>query len=453
MSNRVLMLKHLGRMPATSEEHEAAILLQEEEAERKHARRAQEQRELRSQSAIRVSKDDRYRTIISDALRHFEAHVGKPLPVEESDSRWKAWAESMQTKVREFKTCREVLHFAQSGIPFDHREPVKDDPVDLYLYDQLVHYEFPWLDDSFKKLSDNADSIPETLLFRDGRILSNIFFWHARSLLFCLSHIKGPKRILELGGGYGSIARLWLKNDICEPDRYVIADLPQSLFFSEVALRKEFGDIVGYFENGVDPGTKVLLVPISELEKFKDRSDLVINIGSLQEMSDAWVSHYMGWLDRYDADWFYSLNYMGQPLQIMAESRTLWAPRPSENWTARVIHPDVPLVKIICVGRNFVEMLFEKVRATGSVKDWSVLKGRALTRETYLDGLELFRRCPTQEDAAIFLDTVLRKHIDLPTMLLPKELLLIAKSVVASGRTEFASAAAAMEGMIGHLSA
>lgn len=447
------MLKHLGRTPALNDEDAEKLFREEDKVEQLHQARAREQKELRASAAARNSKDERDDVILADARRHFASQADKPLPVEDDDSRWKRWSASMQEKVKEFTSCREALHFAQSGIPFDHRVSVKEDPDDIELYDKLVYFEFPWLRDELIKLGDNPDSIPETLLFRDGRTLSNIFFWHVRSMLFCLSHIKNPKKILELGGGYGSIARLWLKNEICPPDRYVIADLPQSLFYSEVALRKEFGEIVGYFENGIDPGTKVLLVPITELENFKDRSDLVINIGSLQEMSDAWVTHYMGWLDRYSADWFYSLNYMGQPLQLMGESRTLWAPRPSEEWTARVINPDVPLVKIMCVGRHFVEILFEKKISASTIKDWSVFNGGILTRNSYLEGLELFRRCPTQENGAEFINTYLKLHNAMPTQLPPKELLMISGALASAGNTDFENVSKNLRKMIGNLSA
>jgi hypothetical protein len=241
--------------------------------------------------------------------------------------------------------------------------------------------------------------------------------------MFLKRHALPARRILEIGGGYGNAARLWMsgKGDI---DKYVIVDLPGSLFFSEVCLRAEFGDDVGYWE-GRDPGTKVVLLPIGRLAEYRDQCDLVINIGSMQEMSDRWVDFYMQWLDKCGARYFYSLNYMGQPLEYLFESRTLWAPRPSGMWTSRVINPDPVIVKIMCSGRCFAEILYEKAPAGKGFKDWAVLSGDMMDRKSYLEGLELLRRNFLYEDGLTFLDHVIRS-VNAGAMVFPKEALAVA---------------------------
>lgn len=339
------------------------------------------------------------------------------------ESRWNFWAQSMAEPFDKFTDCKEVRRYAQSSIPFDHRLTVDRYPHGFWFYDSVLFGEFPQFVQQIRALQETSQSRAETLMTWDGRLLSDIIYWHMRPLLVCQAHLNKPKIVAEIGGGYGGMARLWMHNQIAVPERYIIIDLPESLFYSEVCLRAEFGDAVGYFD-GQDPGTRILLVPIGELESLDVKPDLVLNIGSMQEMCDQWVSYYMDWLDRSGAQHFYSLNYMGQPLAEMMESRTFWAPRPSPKWTARIINSDVPLVKYQCSYRFFAEILFERADHESSIDEWSVLKGAYVTRDSYLNGLELLRRNPSQENATKFMDAFIKNNKSLP---MPKEMRFVAR--------------------------
>src|SRR5712664_4072749 len=74
--------------------------------------------------------------ILSDARRNLEGARKLTMPVKDGsstyNSRWSPWAESYYKEAARFTTCRDVLHFAQSGIPFDHREPAKDHKLETY---------------------------------------------------------------------------------------------------------------------------------------------------------------------------------------------------------------------------------------------------------------------------------------------------------------------------------
>jgi putative sugar O-methyltransferase len=372
--------------------------------------------------------DDRDIIILGDARRHMMAARSWPPPVSDGssiyDSRWSAWAKSYYEEALKFTTCRDVLHFAQQSIPFDHRIRIEEHKEEFQIYEKLLTEEFPFLMDTQFNLYDNAKSIPETLYRNYGRLTSNVFYWHLRIMFRCQEDVPNLNSILEVGGGYGSLARLWMLNKI---KRYVIVDLPESLFYSEVCLRAEFGDNVGYWE-GSDPGTPIVLVPVGRISEYTQKSDLVINVGSLQEMSDAWVSFYMDWLDRYQPRFFYSLNYMGQSVVHLYESRNFWAPRPSEKWATRLLSPDVPLVKIMCSGRDFVEILYERAKPVQKFAAWSVLKGCLFNRATYLEGLELLRQDMTTANAMTFLAIVTAAN-DNKRLMCPKEILFIASAV------------------------
>lgn len=377
------------------------------------------------------AKRDYDAAILADARRHLEGARKLPLPVKDGsstfDSRWSPWAESYYKEASSFTTCRDVLHFAQSGIPFDHREPVRDKKTELDTYEKMMSEEFPFRIEEQLRLFDNPESIPETLCLKYGRLVSNIFYWHLRVMFRCIEDITPLQSIFEIGGGYGSLARLWLKNESVDVKRYVIADLPESLFYSEVCLRAEFGDQIGYWE-GTDPGTKVVLLPICRLNEYHDKSDLVINVGSMQEMSDSWVDYYMDWIDQYAPKYFYSLNYVGQSLVHMYESRNFWAPHPSRAWTTRLIDGNVPIIKAMCAGRDFAEAIYERCEPTRKFSEWSVLGGYFFNRATYLEGLELLRQDMTVNNAIQFIHACTTNN-DKKRLMVPKEVLFIASLI------------------------
>lgn len=370
--------------------------------------------------------------ILATARQNLEAARQLKPPVDNADgeiqSRWKDWADRIYQETKTFTSCREVLHYAQSKIPFDHRSVVKPDVSEFDKYACLLNNEFPQWYHLLHLVSENPASIPETVYLLWGKhLVSNVFFWQLRNMFFCQTHVDPLNSIIEIGGGYGALARLWLNNPEAKVERYVIVDLPEALFFSEVCLKAEFGDQVGYW-HGQDPKTKVVLVPVSRIDEYTKPSDLVISIGSMQEMSDAWISHYMGWLDRYNAKFFYSLNYMGASIEHLFESRNFWAPRPSHYWSTRVLHPDVPLIKTMCEGRSFVEVLYEKIKSQAKFASWSVLNGGFFDRGAYLEGLELLRQDCTEINAKVFINMVMQNVIA-RKFLLPKEVFSVASAI------------------------
>lgn len=393
------------------------------------------------------SHGDDDKRILAAAVAHFDVARALPDPVEipNSESRWFQWNETFASLIRRFTNCRQVLHYAQSKIPFDHREPAREYIHSFGYLMNMIHSEFMLCFNDFRELGDHPESLPATIKNCGGVLISNIFLWHLRSILFLYVHAK-PKRILEIGGGYGTACRLWMTSKQAKIEKYYIVDLPGSLFFSEVCLRKEFGGDVGYWD-GADPDTRIVLVPIGRLKEFKAEYDLVINIGSMQEMDDPWIDFYMKWLDDCGARYFYSLNYMGQPLELLFESRTLWAPRPSSQWVSRVINPDPPLVKFLCSGRNFAEILYERAASPKTLKDWSALKGDHIDRKVYLDGLDLLRMEPTWENSTAFIDRVVNGSINAGIMPIPKEIMLVAASCLRERPT------AELKVLVDHLSA
>lgn len=338
--------------------------------------------------------------------------------------RWSLLAEKMREAIPQFQTATQVLHAAQGVFPFTHLGKVKSDTI-ISAY-SLVLNEFLWLKSKLDAAQENRRSINDRVAIladNNDQLVSDMLFWHLRSVFSAQTWCGETARVLEIGGGYGAFARLWLLTNIKPCERYVIVDIPESLFFAEVCLRDEFGDEVGYFL-GDDPGTRLLLVPTTKFAEFKGKIDIVVSVGSLQEMSTEWVILYMDWLDRSGAQSFYSLNYGGSPIGLIAESRNYWAPCPSPKWATVVLNEEPPVVKLLCIERQFVEAIYERRTPLQRFDGWSHASGYKMTRKVYIEGLERLRQDWTIENAATFFNAVINEWPGNENTL-PKELIAI----------------------------
>jgi hypothetical protein len=335
------------------------------------------------------------------------------------------------------------LHYAQKHITFDGRSPFPSELMEIQFREWAVENEFPDLAPVLRRMYDNPLSFPESLGEFNGRTVSRIFYYHARIVLAGITYANRPKRILEIGGGYGEIARLWLTNSIAPAESYVIVDIPECLFFAEIALKAEFGDQVGYFD-GHDPGTRILLVPIPYLGDLTRSVELVVNTGSMQEMTDEWIDFYTEWLAKYDTRYFYSLNYLAQPISVMGESRNLWSQRLGAEWSTRHLRLNIPLLDLEGPTRDFLEVLYEKSPATRGLKEWSIYRGHILSKTTYAEGLDLLRQDFTVENAKTFVNLVMEK---MPYH--PKELLYIVEWLSRHQESEFESVRAKLREELG----
>jgi hypothetical protein len=154
----------------------------------------------------------------------------------------------------------------------------------------------------------------------------------------------------------------------------------------------------------------------------------------MQEMTDEWIDFYIEWLAKYDTRYFYSLNYIAQPIAVMGESRNLWSQRLGAEWSARHLRLNIPLLDLEGPTRDFLEALYEKSPAKRSLKEWSIYRGQMLSKPTYVEGLDLLRQDFTIENAKTFVGTVMER---MPYH--PKELLYIVEWLTRQGENEFES--------------
>jgi len=348
--------------------------------------------------------------------------------------RWEAYAARMRAAIADLPDPVAALHLAQTGIGFEHRLPAAAALREHALVARELAGEFPQFTTALAGFDDPPQSAPETQFTLDGRPMSNIVPYLARIVLGCLSLLpEPPRRVLELGGGYGAPARAWLTNQVAAPATYIIVDIAESLFFADAFLSLNFGpEAVFYVPDSqpLDPALldrhRVLLCPVERLDALAALPvDLIVNTGSLQEMSEPWVDHYMSWLDRQPARFFYSLNYAAQPVGALAESVNLWSARPSSAWVARQLRWNPPLLRMQA-DRNFLEAVYEKQDAAlspaAAMARLGMLAERAMTGQILVEQLDLFRRCPTAEVALSVLRRAMR---EMPFQ--PKEALWLAQ--------------------------
>lgn len=350
------------------------------------------------------------RTVVCDAKRHWKAVKDVPLPVP-VDPRWDSYISQMASAIEGFVDADHAIFYAQSRVGFDHRVRAAGKTSLFPIHERTLKSEFPAFTDAIETMGESAFSRRSSLRLNRGRLVSNIFFWHLRYVLQCLSRIPQPEVIAEIGGGYGGPARLWLTNPIHEPRTYILIDFPESLFFSENFLRVNFPEWPILYVTSPEriqnlSAYRIVLCPIAYLDTLREVPlDLVINTGSMQEMTDAAVDFWMDWLDHQPCRYFYSLNLFGGEAATVGVTWNRWAPRLSARWTVRYQRYDPPFL-LQQGGCHFAEIVAER-----TPQEHRMLDGQLL--------LEFFDQIRRKPDPSQIEEVLQRCTTELP--LLPKE--------------------------------
>ncbi|MFC1559494.1 putative sugar O-methyltransferase [Candidatus Margulisiibacteriota bacterium] len=357
--------------------------------------------------------------IINKAKKHLNQALSSPvdlgMPMSE---RWDEYSRMIRNEINKMKYAHQAIYYCQGYIGFDHRELAAVQLTYFPKYENTLKAEFPNFSKMISSSNDSPYSLPETLIRYKGRLVSNMSYFHLRYVLQCLTYVKEPKMICEIGGGYGGPARLWLQNPVCKPKTYVIVDLPESLFFAEVFLHMNFKENeILYITDSrpINPEEaskySVILCPVNFTDSVSRLSfDLVINTGSLNEMTEEWVDFWMEWIDKQDCRFFYSQNFFAQRLDFMAEGCSTWTPRLKKDWRIRlqVFNPHFVMQQTY---RSVGEILAEKLSAADRTPEPILVAQYESTKERYLDGqmlmeaIDIFRICPRED---INLDLLVR---------------------------------------------
>lgn len=156
---------------------------------------------------------------------------------------------------------------------------------------------------------------PVTATYR-GRRISQDLCNSVHELYSATAALPGgaPRSVLELGGGYGRVA--WVFLEEFPGVRYVMVDIPPALGIAQQYLttlfpdRRAFGfrhfDSSDEIADELAAAELVFLTP-NQLELLEPLDvDLFINISSLHEMRPEQIAHYLGQADRHTKGCFYT---------------------------------------------------------------------------------------------------------------------------------------------------
>ena len=240
-----------------------------------------------------------------------------------------------------YRDAQKVIYDAQVGLrAFANQKHLNSETEDI------INKKFEVLKNEFGSvypIYESPYSVKETV---NDKGYSNMFlsylYFYSRIMSLC-----NPKSILEIGGGYGSLARIFVK---LNPDiSYTMVDLPEALFYANVFLNKDFGD-----------NTNFKFVPVGSIQELYGKDyDLVLNTSCWQELNPKTVQSYADLVEnKLKVRYLYSMNkeYIeGTDIETLSYLNT-------EKWNALYNGYNPAMVRIDTNPEyNWLEVLLKKV--------------------------------------------------------------------------------------------
>lgn len=344
--------------------------------------------------------------IVQKAKEHLLIKSQNNIQLPDISGRWNHYLSKTRNGISNMKTIDSVIETAQVGIGFDHRGTA--DPEHLLSFENFLIQEFPHFAKFIPSISETSCSLQLSLYFLNGRYVSNMLYYHMRYVLQCLTYAT-PKNICEIGAGYGGAVRIWMENPIHNPNIYVMIDFPEMLFFAEVFLKASLNasniDVLHISEIENKPFDEIskktiILCPIESISLLDNQPiDLVINTGSLQEMTEEYCDFWMDWLDHSQAKYFYSLNYFAMPINYFAEGANAYSPNLSNKWI--MCHRQADPLNIFYPNRHWADLFAkrssDKIKINDLRAQYDSLLNSSLTYQTFLDLMDIIRLTHNQE--------------------------------------------------------
>jgi putative sugar O-methyltransferase len=322
-----------------------------------------------------------------DPLKRVQSELC-PDDIDRQSSSW--WQERQKSILDAVKNQRDSTSFIRriqrnSVSGFDHRVTFDecDDLKNICLYKyKLLIKQHSNLDEILDKSEEAKESEPNSIVTINGHRVSNIYLSHIKNFLEATDgNKKKINRVLEIGGGYGSLARIFL--NIIRP-QYFMVDMKISLacayvFLSEtvpsikVFLQREENEEIDIEKTAQEYDVILLLPTESNFTLLSDlQIDLCINVGSLQEMTPGRSEFFQrNIFSNLNIKRFYSLNYFLNPndLNKIDHERNIGdkpiVPTLEEGWAVKKALINDPVWCIDASERNWMEIIIEK----GSIEE------------------------------------------------------------------------------------
>lgn len=283
-------------------------------------------------------------------------------------------------------------------------------------------------------LCESEYSIHKSLGKLRNLLVSDMLFFHMFYMLSCLKYKTNISTVCEIGGGYGNPARLWMLNQNHKIRNYTLIDLPESLFYAEVFLSVALpGRKIIYCNNPGDLGNAtdtVYLVPVHLTQLIRNANfDLVVNTGSLAELSEDWVTYWSDWISKQEVETFYSHNYFGISADQIHESRNLIAPKKPIGFKVAQVRMNTPLMTITSTNRDAAELIFQRNKSSEE-KIYRLMMMKLDDKWSLVDlAYYCFNLDPSISDDSFFDEVViLRKFLD-DLGFFPKELIFLLERI------------------------
>lgn len=254
--------------------------------------------------------------LIAKARREFEATQGSLRGEIAPSDAWQHNLVSLSPTIGGVETAAQLCEMITRMTHFTFPRMTDD-----ALFPKILARYTQWLDErgAWKRFPEYVQESPfanqGVKVEFDGRVVSAGFLLHLCVMTRLLENAVAPASVVEIGGGYGALARL-MKLVLPEVS-YVIVDLPHSLFFSSVFLRTNFPQARTLYVDTPEslPDCRsydFVFVPAQFLSALdKACFDLAVNVNSLGEMTQDAVDRYMDLINSDRVAALYSINRFG----------------------------------------------------------------------------------------------------------------------------------------------
>lgn len=263
---------------------------------------------------------------------------------------------------------------------FDHRVTKSECDelrrICLFKY-KTLQAQHPNFEDVLKKSEESKISEPDSIIKIKGYRTSNIYLSHLKNFLKSTDGIKSKiKKVLEIGGGYGSLSRIFLNT--VRP-QYFIVDMKISLVCAYIFLRENFPKLKIFLQKKEDEDWNIkkitqkydVVLTLPSEKTFSNLAtqdiDLCINVGSLQEMTPTRSNFFQKKIfNTLKIKRVYFLNYFLNPnnLNNIDHERNQGVkpivPQIPSKWIVRNFTINDPVWCIDASERNWLEIVLEK---------------------------------------------------------------------------------------------